>query len=212
MFNFFKKKKDKTAAETPAPTHAASAKNAPESAAPVVKAIKIYTIALDQSCKMARELLNERGFPYEEIDATGNGSLISWLRRETGEVTFPRVFVYEKHIGGYEQLRSLEYAGALEKLLRGEGLDQFLKEAESAAERDDWTLASVREGLRGGKVLCVARTDGIELMMWAEVFANPPAVYYEGKKFPIEEFDRLLGAVMESFAQGEAVLHWEDNE
>src|SRR5947207_13044247 len=103
MFGIFKRKdKAKTETGTTAPSQPVVSMNE----APVVNAIKLYTIALDQSCKMARDLLSERNLKYEEIDATGNGSLISWLRKETGEVTFPRVFVYGKHIGGYEQLRS----------------------------------------------------------------------------------------------------------
>src|SRR5262245_59036563 len=127
MFGIFKRK-DKNKETTAQPSQPVTVDTDVKPSATNV--IKLYTIALDQSCKMARDLLAQRGLKYEEIDVTGNGSLISWLRRETDEVTFPRVFVYGKHIGGYEQLRSMEYSGALDRLIRGEGIDEFLKEEE----------------------------------------------------------------------------------
>lgn len=211
MFGFLKR--NKAAAKQPEKEMKAPVAPATESAPPAaVNAIKLYTIALDQSCKMARALLEQRGLKYEEIDVTGNGSLISWLSRETGEVTFPRVFVYGKHIGGYEQLRSLEYSGALDRLLRGEGIDEFLKEQEQAARADEWTESYVREQLRGGKTLEICRHDGIELLLWAEVFANPPAVYYEGKKLPITEFDRILGEIMALLDSGQATAQWQEDD
>ncbi|MEW6738150.1 MAG: glutaredoxin [Acidobacteriota bacterium] len=212
MFNFFKKKnKDKAAQETtPTPTTVAAKATTPET--PATKAIKLYTIALDQSCKMARELLDGRALAYEEIDVTGNGSLISWLRRETGEVTFPRVFIYNKHIGGYEQLRSMEYSGALERLLRGEGIDEFLKAEEQQPTGEEWTLERISEQLRAGKILSLKREDGVELLTWAEIFANPPAIFYEGKKYPISEFDRILSEIVSMIEQGEVSCDWTEED
>jgi glutaredoxin 3 len=213
MFGIFKRK-DKAKETSAEPQQAATVAPAETGVKPppAASTIKLYTIALDQSCKMARDLLADRGLSYEEIDVTGNGSLISWLRRETDEVTFPRVFVYGKHIGGYEQLRSLEYSGALDKLLRGEGLDEFLKEEEKADESDEWTVEKIRENLKSSKILCLKREDGLETLLWAEVFANPPAVYYEGKKQPITELDRILAEVMELLDKGEATGDWQEED
>jgi glutaredoxin 3 len=217
MFGIFKRK-DKakeTTAQQPATVTPADTDLKPPAMdvkPPAASVIKIYTIALDQSCKMARDLLAERGLKYEEIDVTGNGSLISWLRRETDEVTFPRVFVYGKHIGGYEQLRSLEYSGALDKLIRGEGIDEFLKEEDAGIEENEWTAEKMRENLRSGKILSLKREDGLEVLMWAEVFSNPPAVFYEGKKYPVSEFDRILAEIMELIDKGEATADWQEED
>jgi glutaredoxin 3 len=210
MFGIFKKKdkgKEQSAPQASTPTGTAGKETPPPAGV-----IKLYTIALDQSCKMTRDLLADRGLSYEEIDVTGNGSLISWLRRETGEVTFPRVFIYGKHIGGYEQLRNFEYTGALDKLLRGEGLDEFLKEEEKKPGGEEWTVDNIKENLRSAKILSLKREDGLETLLWAEVFANPPAVFYEGKKLPISELDRILGEVVELLADGEAEGDWQEDD
>jgi glutaredoxin 3 len=209
MFGLFKKKNK--AQETKASEATTLSSNDMPEGAPAV--MKLYAIALDQSCKMARDLLQGRGIKYQEIDVTGNGSLISWLRRETGEVTFPRVFLYGKHIGGYEQLRSLDYSGQLEQLLRGEGLDEFLKEEEQVArETEEWSIDSIIAELKEGKTLKITRSNGIELMMWAEVFANPPAVYYEGKKFAVTELPRLVADIAALIEQGEANADWTEDD
>jgi len=216
MFGIFKRK-DRSKSEPEQPktqpqANTTSSSVSPEIPPAAVNVIKLYTIALDQSCKMAKDLLDGRGLKYEEIDVTGNGSLISWLRRETDEVTFPRVFVYGKHIGGFEQLRSMEYTGELDKLLRGEGIDEFLKEEEKKDVGEEWTVENIRENLKSGRILSLKREDGIETLLWAEIFANPPGVYYEGKKYPISEFDRVLNEVAELLGKGEAVGDWQEED
>src|SRR4029079_17442211 len=70
MFGIFKRK-DKakeTTAQQPATVTPAQTEVKP----PATSVIKIYTIALDQSCKMTRDMLADRGLKYEEIDVTGN--------------------------------------------------------------------------------------------------------------------------------------------
>ena len=58
---------------------------------------------------------------FEEIDTTGNDDLRAWLRQTTGRRTVPQIFIGERAIGGYEELRMLDAGGKLAALLAGEG-------------------------------------------------------------------------------------------
>jgi glutaredoxin 3 len=85
----------------------------------VAARVKIYTRRLCGYCFAAVRLLEKKGVAYEEIDATGDRELRRWLAEATGRTTVPQVFIDDKPIGGYDDLRALDRSGALDALLAG---------------------------------------------------------------------------------------------
>ncbi|MBK7977257.1 MAG: glutaredoxin [Deltaproteobacteria bacterium] len=83
--------------------------------------VKIYTSDWCGFCTAAKHLLKTRGVAFEEIDTTGNDDLRAWLRQTTGRRTVPQIFIGERAIGGYEELRMLDTEGKLAALVAGEG-------------------------------------------------------------------------------------------
>jgi len=55
--------------------------------------------------------------PFEEIDATDNRELRSWLVQVTGRYTLPQIFVDGKRIGDCDEIHALDRAGRLDALL-----------------------------------------------------------------------------------------------
>lgn len=54
-------------------------------------------------CARAKQMLVERGMPFEEILLGKDATSVS-LRAVTGRATVPQVFIGGKHIGGSEEL------------------------------------------------------------------------------------------------------------
>jgi glutaredoxin 3 len=64
-------------------------------------------------------LLEEKGVRYREIDAPGGTAAREEAqRRSGGSTTVPQIFVGGTHIGGCDDLFSLERAGKLDGMLR----------------------------------------------------------------------------------------------
>ena len=84
--------------------------------------VEIYTTRYCPYCHAAKALLTRKGVAYTEIDLAGN-----WERRDEmierakGRVTVPQIFIGSVHVGGGEDLYTLEKAGKLDRLLAGEG-------------------------------------------------------------------------------------------
>jgi glutaredoxin 3 len=79
--------------------------------------VKIYTREWCGYCTAALRLLENKGIDFEHIDASGNPELRSWLASVSGQRTVPQIFINEKPIGGFTELRALERDGKLDKLL-----------------------------------------------------------------------------------------------
>ena len=75
--------------------------------------IKIYSTSWCGPCKNAKQLLDERGLSYDEIDIDE----IGWSRDDlydlTGGRTVPQIVIDEKPIGGYGDLLKLDREGKL---------------------------------------------------------------------------------------------------
>ncbi len=82
--------------------------------------VKVYTSDWCGFCTAAKQLLKTRGIAFEEVDTSGNDELRAWLRQTTGRRTVPQIFIGERAIGGYEELRMLDIQGQLGKLVAGE--------------------------------------------------------------------------------------------
>jgi glutaredoxin 3 len=79
--------------------------------------IVIYTRQFCSYCTMAKRLLERRGLAYVERDATGKPELrAEMIQRANGAMTFPQIFIGERHIGGCDDLYAFDATGGLERL------------------------------------------------------------------------------------------------
>ena len=69
-------------------------------------------------CVMAKNFMNERGLPFDEVDLTGRQDEIDRIKNETGWRTVPIIMINDELIGGYTDLKELAESGKLEELLK----------------------------------------------------------------------------------------------
>ena len=50
----------------------------------------------------------------------------------------------------------------------------------------------IKQRLMNGDVLRILFADGVGFDVWAEKYANPPQVFFEGKPLPIEQLDDVV--------------------
>ena len=83
-----------------------------------MKKVLIYTGPMCNYCSAAKHLLNKKKVSYEEIDiGYDEKKRDEMLKKSNGAKTIPQIFIDEKHIGGYVELKALEVAGKLNSLL-----------------------------------------------------------------------------------------------
>ena len=83
-----------------------------------MKNITVYMGPMCSYCDAAKRLLNKKNIPYKEINiALEEGKMEEMLKKSNGMKTIPQIFIEDKHIGGYDELRALENKGELDKLL-----------------------------------------------------------------------------------------------
>jgi glutaredoxin 3 len=82
--------------------------------------VEIYTTPWCPYCVAAKELLEDRGIPYREIDVSADAALRSEARERSGRRTVPQIFIAGAGIGGYEELARLDVDGRLAELVRAE--------------------------------------------------------------------------------------------
>ena len=75
------------------------------------KKIIIYSTAWCGPCKYAKQLLNEKGLGFEEIDIEKEGISEAELYEITGGRTVPQIIIDSVNIGGYSDLQGLERNG-----------------------------------------------------------------------------------------------------
>lgn len=68
-------------------------------------------------CDAARAFLAAKGVTVTEIDVGGNAEAREVVERMSGSALVPQVFVSDRHIGSYEELRRLDESGQLDQIL-----------------------------------------------------------------------------------------------
>ncbi|QTD57097.1 glutaredoxin 3 [Parasphingorhabdus cellanae] len=82
--------------------------------------VEIYTKFTCGYCFRAKALLKEKGAAFEETDITmGGPKREEMIQRAGGRTTVPQIFINDHHIGGSDDLASLNDAGKLDALLAG---------------------------------------------------------------------------------------------
>ena len=83
-----------------------------------MKNITVYMGPMCSYCDAAKRLLNKKNIPYKEINiALEEGKMEEMLKKSNGMKTIPQIFIENSHIGGYDELRTLENKGELDKLI-----------------------------------------------------------------------------------------------
>ena len=83
-----------------------------------MKKVTIYTGPICNFCSAAKHLLSKKKISYEEIDiGSDDKKREEMLKKSNGAKTVPQIFIGEKHIGGYVELKALENEGELDTLL-----------------------------------------------------------------------------------------------
>jgi glutaredoxin 3 len=80
--------------------------------------VRMYTKDPCPYCVRAKAFLNEKGVQVEEIDLTDDFETLNRLKNETGWRTVPMIFIGEKLVGGYSDLKALDDEGKLDDLLK----------------------------------------------------------------------------------------------
>lgn len=81
--------------------------------------IIIYSTAYCPYCVRAKHLLDKKGLAYKEIRVDEDAQQREEMITKSGRRTVPQIFINGQHIGGCDDIYSLDQQGHLDKLLRG---------------------------------------------------------------------------------------------
>lgn len=80
--------------------------------------VELYTTSFCPFCVRAKSLLKSKGVPFVEIDVTEDAELRQkMVELSGGRRTVPEIFINDKIVGGYEELKALDDAGELDPML-----------------------------------------------------------------------------------------------
>ncbi len=80
--------------------------------------VEMYTTTFCPFCVRAKSLLKSKGIPFVEIDVTEDAALRQkMVELSGGRRTVPEIFINDKIVGGYEELKALDDAGQLDSML-----------------------------------------------------------------------------------------------
>ncbi|MFC1720684.1 glutaredoxin 3 [Patescibacteria group bacterium] len=82
-----------------------------------IKEIIVYSTPPCPYCKMAKQLLSEKGIEYSEVDVSTQDGLKA-MQTKGDFRTVPQIFIGEEHIGGYDELSKLNNEGRLDDMLK----------------------------------------------------------------------------------------------
>lgn len=184
-FGLFKKRKT-TSPDEPAPQALPAL---PDSAAPK---LRVYTMGPSQERRYTVELLAGKSLDFEEIDVSTQTALQSWVLKKTGSREYPQVFRDEVPLGDFAALRQLDLQGNLDRLLAGQAPLAVADESEGVEGEG---ARAVVARLRRGDVISLTTPDGETFDTWAEVYANPPQVYYRGEPRPLQDLDSIAAEI-----------------
>ncbi len=83
--------------------------------------ILIYSSSLCPYCMMAKRLLERKGYPFQEINVDGKPEARIEMNNVSKRYTVPQIFINQSHIGGCDELYTLENTGKLDTLLVATG-------------------------------------------------------------------------------------------
>ena len=82
--------------------------------------IVMYTTRWCPFCTGAKTLLNKKGVEFSEIPVDGDAALRASMDKRAGATSVPQIWIGDTHIGGCDELFSLEQQGRLDSMLSGQ--------------------------------------------------------------------------------------------
>jgi glutaredoxin 3 len=79
--------------------------------------VVMYTTAYCPYCMHAERLLASKGVEVSKIRVDLDPEQRMLMMEKTGRRTVPQIYIGERHIGGFDELRALDQAGGLDPLL-----------------------------------------------------------------------------------------------
>ena len=79
--------------------------------------VTLYTTRFCPYCIRARNLLDNKGVSYLDIAVDNDSRLRREMMTLSGRDTVPQIWIGEQHIGGCDELLSLERQGQLDEIL-----------------------------------------------------------------------------------------------
>jgi len=80
--------------------------------------VRMYSTQFCGFCRAAKQYLKQvKNVTVEEIDLSSDAERRMELAEETGQRTVPMIFIGDRFVGGYDDLRDLDRAGDLDALL-----------------------------------------------------------------------------------------------
>jgi glutaredoxin 3 len=79
--------------------------------------IVMYATGWCPYCQRARNLLDLKSLSFDEIDVEADPRLREEMRARSGKSTVPQIFIGATHVGGFDELNTLDRDGGLDRLL-----------------------------------------------------------------------------------------------
>lgn len=156
-----------------------------------------------------RDLLERNNYPFRDVRVDDDMSTKGWLQRTTGDGRVPKVFIGAKCYGGFEDIQAMAMDGTFQSAVDGTMDDSGDEEIEQLKET--MTREAIAELLKRGEILTIDE-GGLEMDVWAEPFAKPPVVYYEGAPEPLEEVEAIASRILDRVKSGEIEIVWKDED
>lgn len=82
-----------------------------------MKPVIVYSTRICPYCVRAKALLDSKHVPYTEIMVDEDMEKRTEMMQKSGQRTVPQIFVGETHVGGCDELYTLDRQGKLDSLL-----------------------------------------------------------------------------------------------
>jgi len=82
-----------------------------------MSAVVIYSSDWCPYCMRAKQLLAQKGVNFDEIKVDGKPELRAEMTRKARQTSVPQIWIGSSHVGGCDDLYTLERAGKLDALL-----------------------------------------------------------------------------------------------
>ena len=79
--------------------------------------ITVYTTKRCSYCDAAKTLLQRKGYGYKEVDVSDPDLRVMLVKKAQGRKTVPQVFIGDLHVGGFDELQTLDKKGDLDELM-----------------------------------------------------------------------------------------------
>lgn len=83
-----------------------------------MKQVVIYSTEVCPYCIHAKQLLDMKKVPYQEIRVDTNPERRVEMERLSGRRTVPQIFIGDRHVGGFDDLKALHDRGELDEWLK----------------------------------------------------------------------------------------------